>query len=82
MDKMPEVRAKTVVRGDEKIKAIKLASIVAKVTRDRYMMKLHKKHPKYSFDKHKGYGTKKHKRAIRKYGPSPVHRLTFIKGFV
>jgi len=69
---------KTIVRGDEKINAIKLASIIAKVTRDNYMKRLHKKHPVYSFYKHKGYGTKRHKRAIKKHGPSPTHRLTFL----
>jgi len=69
---------KTIIKGDEKINAIKLASVVAKVTRDNYMTKLHKKYPKYSFDRHKGYGTKKHMRAIKKYGPCEVHRLTFI----
>ena len=53
--------ARTLVRGDEKINAIKLASIVAKVTRDKYMTKLHKRYPKYGFDAHKGYGTKKHR---------------------
>lgn len=72
---------KTVIRGDLKINAIKLASVVAKVTRDRYMMKLHQKYPQYGFDKHKGYGTKKHKKTIIKYGPTPHHRLTFIKEF-
>ncbi|MCP6720441.1 MAG: ribonuclease HII [Patescibacteria group bacterium] len=69
---------KTLVRGDEKINAIKLASIIAKVIRDHYMVRLHKKHPVYSFHKHKGYGTKKHKNAIKKHGPSPTHRLTFL----
>lgn len=69
---------RTLIRGDLKINAIKLASIAAKVTRDRYMVKLHKKYPKYGFDVHKGYGTKKHLRAIKKYGPCEVHRLTFV----
>ncbi|MDP1689516.1 MAG: ribonuclease HII [bacterium] len=68
----------TVVRGDEKIKAISLASIVAKVTRDRLMVRLHKKYPKYRFDIHKGYGTKKHMAAVRRFGPSEKHRLTFM----
>ncbi|MEK9194630.1 MAG: ribonuclease HII, partial [Patescibacteria group bacterium] len=72
------LKPKTLVKGDEKINAIKLASIAAKVTRDRYMVKLHKKYPRYRFNEHKGYGTKKHMRAIRKYGPSEVHRLTFV----
>jgi len=67
----------TIIKGDEKIPAIMLASIVAKVTRDRMMVKLHKKYPKYVFDRHKGYGTKKHIKAIKKYGPSPIHRKSF-----
>lgn len=70
--------AKTIIKGDEKINAVKLASIIAKVARDKYMTKLHKDFPVYGFDKHKGYGTRQHRRAIRKYGLSQVHRLTFI----
>jgi len=68
---------KTFIKGDEKINAIKLASIVAKVTRDRYMIKLHEFYPRYGFDTHKGYGTKSHIKAIRKYGYSDVHRKSF-----
>lgn len=70
---------KTVVKGDEKISAISLASIVAKVTRDRKMEKLHKKYLKYGFDQHKGYGTKRHFRAIKKNGICILHRKTFLK---
>ena len=70
---------KTIVKGDEKYTAIKLASIVAKVTRDRYMLKLHKKYPQYGFSEHKGYGTKAHVAAIKRYGLSKFHRLTFTK---
>lgn len=69
----------TVVRGDENIKAISLASIVAKVTRDRLMVSLHKKYPKYGFDKHKGYGTKVHMAAVKRHGPSEKHRITFLQ---
>ncbi len=72
-------KIKTITKGDEKIPAIMLASIIAKVTRDRMMVKLHKKYPKYNFDRHKGYGTKKHIKAIRKHGPTKVHRLAFLK---
>jgi len=71
------LNARTLVRGDEKINAIKLASIVAKVTRDKYMTKLHKRYPKYGFDAHKGYGTLRHRQAIRKHGSSEVHRKSF-----
>lgn len=70
---------RTIVRGDEKIKAIAAASIVAKVWRDRVMTRLAKKYPVYGFEKHKGYGTKKHFAAIKKYGPSSIHRLTFLR---
>ncbi len=70
--------ARTIVRGDERYRAIKLASIVAKVRRDRLMRRYHKKFPQYGFDRHKGYGTKAHYRALRKYGPSALHRLTFL----
>jgi ribonuclease HII len=77
-----KLKAKTIVRGDEKINAIKLASITAKVSRDRYMVRLGRQYPKYGFDIHKGYGTKKHIRAIRRHGPSDVHRLTFLKNYL
>jgi len=71
-------KTKTLIRGDEKINAVKLASIIAKVKRDNYMVRLHDKYPAYGFREHKGYGTKKHKKALKKHGISPVHRLTFI----
>jgi ribonuclease HII len=75
----PRWSATTVVRGDEKIKAIAAASIIAKVSRDRGMVRLAKKYPQYRFEIHKGYGTKKHFAAIKKHGPSKVHRLTFLR---
>jgi len=71
------IKQKTVVRGDEKFTAVKLASIVAKVTRDGYMVKLHKQDPRYGFDIHKGYGTKLHCEALRKNGYSMHHRKSF-----
>ncbi len=71
--------ARTVVRGDEKIKAVAAASIVAKVSRDRAMVRLAKKYPRYGFEVHKGYGTSAHRRAIRRLGISPVHRRTFCE---
>ncbi|MEK7547061.1 MAG: ribonuclease HII [Patescibacteria group bacterium] len=74
-----KLNAKTVIKGDEKITAIKIASIIAKVQRDRYMEKLSKKHPRYGLEAHKGYGTKRHLKAIRRHGPSKVHRLTFLR---
>lgn len=72
-------KLQTLVRGDEKINAIKLASIIAKVSRDRLMVRLHKKYPEYDFQKHKGYGTKRHKARLKKFGPSELHRLKFIR---
>ena len=67
----------TVVKGDSKSQSIAAASILAKVSRDRFVMELDEKYPQYGFKKHKGYPTKDHYAAIDKYGPSPVHRLTF-----
>ncbi len=73
------LNTKTVIRGDEKIVAVKLASIAAKVTRDDYMIKLQKKYPMYSLARHKGYGTSLHFNSIGKYGPKKIHRLTYLK---
>lgn len=70
---------KTIIKGDEKYNCIKFASIIAKVKRDYLMVKQHRNYPVYGFDEHKGYGTKRHAAAVRKYGPSPIHRLTFLK---
>lgn len=67
----------TIIKGDEKVPIIAAASIVAKVHRDRYMIRLHKKYPSYGFDKHKGYGTVMHQEAIIKNGLSEVHRKSF-----
>jgi len=72
---------KTVVKGDEKIPVISLASILAKVTRDRKMKQLAKKYSKYGFEQHKGYGTKLHVEMIQKYGSVGPHRRTFILKF-
>lgn len=68
----------TIIRGDEKEPVIMLASIVAKVARDRRMCALANEYPHYGFEKHKGYGTKTHCHAIRRYGPCPVHRVSFL----
>lgn len=69
----------TITKGDEKVLIIAAASIVAKVHRDRYMVRLHKKYPQYGFDKHKGYGTALHREAIQIYGLSECHRASFCK---
>lgn len=66
-----------IIKGDEKINEISAASIIAKVSRDRYMTNLENKYNIYEFAKHKGYGTKKHKELIAKYGSSDLHRMSF-----
>ncbi len=69
----------TIVKGDAKSISIAAASILAKVSRDRYIIKMAEKYPEYGFEKHKGYGTKAHTEAILKYGPCEIHRKTFLK---
>ena len=72
---------KTVVKGDSLSASIAAASVLAKVTRDDVMLELAEKYPEYAFDVHKGYGTKAHYAALTQYGPSPIHRMTFLKKF-
>ena len=72
-------KAVTVVKGDAKSPSIAAASILAKVTRDRLCLEHDALYPQYGIAKHKGYPTKDHMDAVRKYGPSPIHRLTFLK---
>lgn len=69
----------TVVKGDSLSASIAAASILAKVTRDDYMEEMAKTYPQYSFEVHKGYGTKLHYEKIAAFGPSPIHRMTFLK---
>lgn len=69
----------TLVKGDSKSISIAAASILAKVSRDRYLLELDEKYPEYQFKKHKGYPTALHYEMIKKYGISPVHRLSFLK---
>ena len=71
-----------VIKGDAKSASIAAASILAKVSRDRYMKELDEKYPEYQFAKHKGYGTALHIEMLKKYGPCEEHRRTFIKKFV
>ena len=71
-----------IIKGDAKSVSIAAASILAKVTRDRLMVEYDKVMPEYGFAGHKGYGSKEHIEAIKKYGPTPIHRKTFIKKFI
>ena len=72
---------KTVVHGDSLSASIAAASVLAKVTRDDLMLTLAEEYPQYGFEIHKGYGTKAHYEALAAHGPSPVHRMTFLKKF-
>lgn len=69
----------TVVKGDASCISIAAASILAKVTRDRFMLDMAQQYPIYHFEKHKGYGTKDHYSALREFGPCPIHRPSFLK---
>ena len=68
-----------VIKGDSKCADIAAASILAKVSRDRYMYEMAAEYPQYEFEKHKGYGTKLHYEKLREFGPSPIHRMSFLK---
>ena len=73
------IESRCVVKGDSKCADIAAASILAKVTRDRYMLEMAEKYPQYRFEQHKGYGTKLHYEMLREYGPSPIHRRDFLR---
>jgi ribonuclease HII len=75
------INVETVVKGDSRSANIAAASVLAKVTRDNYMEEMAKAYPGYGFEIHKGYGTKAHYEALRNLGPSPIHRMTFLKKF-
>ena len=68
-----------VIKGDSLSASIAAASILAKVSRDRYMVQMAEQYPQYAFEQHKGYGTRLHYERLAQYGPSPIHRLTFLK---
>ncbi|MBP3313200.1 MAG: ribonuclease HII [Oscillospiraceae bacterium] len=76
------VTVKTVVKGDSLSANIAAASVLAKVTRDAFMERMAETYPQYGFEVHKGYGTKKHYEALREFGPSPIHRMTFLRSFL
>lgn len=71
-----------IIKGDAKSVSIAAASILAKVTRDHMMIEYDKLYPEYGFAKHKGYGTAAHIAALKEFGPTPIHRRTFIKNFI
>ena len=73
-----EIPCQTVVKGDSKSISVAAASILAKVSRDRLMLEYDRQYPQYGFKKHKGYGTKEHTEKIREFGPSEIHRLSFL----
>ena len=73
------IPSRCVVKGDSLCADIAAASVLAKVTRDRYMLAMAEKYPQYGFEKHKGYGTALHYSALRSYGPCPIHRPSFLK---
>ncbi len=77
-----DICERTVIKGDAKSVSIAAASILAKVTRDRYMLEMDKEYPEYQFAKHKGYGTKLHYEMIEKYGICPIHRRSFLKKII
>jgi ribonuclease HII len=72
------VHQKTIIRGDSSQKIISMASVIAKVERDHFMIALHKKYPAYNWNKNKGYGTKAHIVAIKKHGTTAFHRISFL----
>ena len=71
--------SRTVIKGDGRCADIAAASVLAKVSRDRYMLEMAARYPQYHFEAHKGYGTAAHYAALREYGPSPIHRMSFLR---
>lgn len=78
-NKLPKWKwlSEAIVKGDDKVEWISAASIIAKTTRDAYMCKIAKLYPQYGFEHHVGYGTAEHIKALKAYGPTPIHRKTF-----
>ena len=77
-----DIQTESIIKGDALSYSIACASILAKVTRDRYMLEMDKKYPEYNFKKHKGYGTKEHIENLKKFGKCEIHRESFIKNFI
>lgn len=77
-----DIPTESIIKGDALSYSIACASILAKVTRDRYMLEMDKKYPEYNFKKHKGYGTKEHIENLKKFGKCEIHRESFIKNFI
>lgn len=75
------IPAETIVKGDSRSASIAAASVLAKVTRDDFMLEMADKYPSYHFEIHKGYGTKAHYQALEEFGPCPIHRMTFLRKF-
>lgn len=80
-NRMPplDIPGETIIKGDAKSASIAAASILAKVARDIFMLKMAEMYPQYQFEKHKGYGTKLHYQMLDEFGPSPIHRQSFLK---
>ena len=77
-----DIETESIIKGDANSYSIACASILAKVTRDRYMLEMDEKYPQYNFKKHKGYGTKEHIENLKKHGKCEIHRESFIKNFM
>ena len=71
--------SRAIIKGDGRCAEIAAASVLAKVSRDRFMLQMAEEYPEYHFEAHKGYGTAAHYAALREYGPSPIHRMSFLK---
>lgn len=76
-----DMQVRSVIKGDSLSASIAAASVLAKVARDRYMEQMAEKYPQYCFEKHKGYGTKLHYQMLDEYGPSEIHRMSFLKKY-
>ncbi|MBQ8000492.1 MAG: ribonuclease HII [Ruminococcus sp.] len=77
-----DIPCEYIIKGDARSMSVAAASILAKVSRDRLLLEYAKEYPQYCFEKHKGYGTKLHTDMIKEHGPSPVHRMSFLKNIL